>query len=72
MASNDDAKKYPCPFRECKASYSNVKGLKIHLRTTRGAGYDPLHPHDDPEWRKLDDEGFLKVSFAMIVLLTAY
>lgn len=52
-----------CPFLLCKRQYTaqQTRALKHHLRTVRGGGYDDVHPANHPEWKRLDETGFLKV-----------
>lgn len=66
----DSEKPLKCPFEKCKSSYSTQSGLKTHLRTIRGAGYEPAHPSDSPIWGQLDSSDFLKVRLLFVISLT--
>jgi hypothetical protein len=55
----DEDKREVCPFENCDLDYVNQQGVKVHLRTVKGGGFDAIHPADDPKWKELED--FLKV-----------
>jgi hypothetical protein len=54
---------FQCPFPACNTTYDKSLKLKQHLRRVRGCGFDKEHPKDDPEWDRLDSEGFLTIHF---------
>lgn len=49
-----------CPFHPCGRVYGTNAGLKCHLRTVRGSGYDKVHPASHGEWERLSE--FLRIA----------
>ena len=67
----ENEKPLKCPFERCKCSYTTQKGLKTHLHTIRGAGYESTHPSESSICEQLDSSEFLKVQFLSSILLTS-